>query len=371
MSLSVSLITVIVCSSCVSNNSEVSSSVLLDKSITADLSELGANIDIIPIDSVSSIIDATYAKIYDDRLFIYSATYRNILYSTQSGYHLFDRLGRGPSEYIDIGAFTYMPDTDELVIFERSKRRLLFYLLSDNSQTRQLNTNWYINAMEYCGNNTLLCVKEASAHEPAAIIMLNMVDSSQEVLVPLREDQADLMEDFVLSRAVDNGVIFGVSGETMNFYSYDGVIAQTSAIGFRPSSLGKRYWQGQWNEQKEMMLVKALSRGDPVPLCPSHISSKDGNMVFWFITEQGKNARKLPKRKCCILKNREASVYSAITCNDLRIDNLQPIASNDNKYYTLLCADEISPDVSSAIGKLAASYIDDGYINLILTYEIL
>ena len=88
-----------------------------------------------------------YGKAYGDILLLFDESAR-CLYQVMDStvFVALDKVGRGPGEYIDIGAFTFIPETGEIVIFERASKSLRLYLNAE--LTRQIKLDYYVNAME-------------------------------------------------------------------------------------------------------------------------------------------------------------------------------------------------------------------------------
>ena len=283
-----------------------------------------------------------YGKSYGNVLFLYNDSKR-CLYQVEdsTAFVVLDKVGRGPGEYIDIGAFTYLPETGELVIFERASRSLRFYI--DGEMTRQIQLDFYVNGMEAFAPNHLLLAKEASySGDPAYIVDYELSTRKEKQVLSLREDQIELFTD--VSFYNSNGTIyFGISGRTLDIYSYGEDLQKIASVGFSPNSLGRRYWDGNFNERKENILIEALQSGTGhVALAPCLLLVSDERIYFWYATGDAIYTHNLPDRSLCIIENDSVKLYQRVLDSTDKTSDFQPIAVWEDSFISIEDEDRIS-----------------------------
>ncbi len=359
-------------SSCNNNLDEHSVVADLTSTTRADLFVIGKNVQLIPLPRECAMGEVTYAKIMGNNYFFYDESRRCIYFVRDDGSYIeFNKLGRGPGEYTDIGSFAIIEPEQELALFERHTRRLRFYSLTDFTEVRSQELDYYINALDYIGNGDFLMFREGRSDYTNAIIRFNTKTKEEEELLPLREDQIMMAEDFVLSKNGDI-VLFGISGPNTKLYQFGKNLQTVATVSFVPDKLGRSYWRGDFSDRKQKELLLAMQDGgEGIALGPCDVSlGENGCFSFWFFVKRGTVAHVLPKRHCCVVRNGEAYLYESISCKALGIDSLQPIASSGSRTLTLLTQEEISPQHGTVLGDQFLEMKNKGYNYFLLAYEL-
>lgn len=346
----------------------------LNKETEVSLFEIGGQARIVPIISDRVIGNITWIKKYGDNIILYDDSQRQIWFVDKDGKAvLFDRLGRGPEEYIDISCFAYLEDSDELVIYNRHAKTIMFYSLTSYRLNRSLALDFYINDMEVLPGGGLIMAREGdrTTGTNAAIIVQKGINDNCEVLIPLKEIQGELFEGFSFVHG-KNSTFFGVTGPTLDLYSYNTYLEDLQSIAFVPDVLGRRFWnQRNYNKQEEMLLETMTRQGGKMAVAPIFISKSDDAVCFWYITGSGISSHNLPDRNCCIVKNGTAQVYNAISCPELGIDRLQPIGSDGRSYISLITDGEVTPQAGTELGDAFLSLKEEGTDVALLVYNLL
>ena len=346
----------------------------LNKETEVSLFEIGGQARIVPIISDRAIGNIMWIKKYGDNIILYDDSQRQIWFVDKDGKAvLFDRLGRGPEEYIDISCFAYLEDSDELVIYDRHAKAIMFYSLTSYRLNRSLSIDFYINDMEALPGGGLIMAREGdrTTKTDAAIIILKGINDSCEVLIPLMEIQGELFEGFSFVHGM-NSTFFGVTGPTLDLYSFNTYLEDLQSIAFVPDVLGRRFWnQRNYNKQEEILLETMMLHGGKMAVAPIFISKSDDDVCFWYITGSGISSHGLPDRNCCIVHNGKAQVYNAISCPELGIDRLQPMGSDGRSYISLITADEVTPQAGTELGDAFLSLKEEGIDVALLVYNLL
>ena len=337
-----------------------------------DISEIGREMRLVPISGDSILGAVTYAKVAGGKCFFYDEARRSIHIVEEDGTcQEFNKVGRGPEEYIDLWGFSYVESENELVIFERRTKSLRFYSLEDYSESKALKMDCYLNALEHLEGSEFLLLKEGADNLPPALVRYDTENGEGKVLMELRQDQANMAEDYFFSKRGDD-ILFGVSGLNTEIYRYRDSLQKIAVVSFVPNKLGRSYWNGEFTEKKERDLMRILQDGGPgIALSPMDVSVADaGSLSFWYFVARGAVSHELPHRQCCVLRDGVATLYSQISCNDLGIKSLQPVASDGHRTYSLLAGEEITPLPGSALGDSFLEMKNNGYNNYILSYEL-
>lgn len=355
-------------------NCQRGNAIIIDSADSAnvDLLDLGTGTQLIPIPSEYDMGDITYAKVTGEYYFFFDEARKSIhIMDNRGEFQEFNRLGRGAGEYLDIGAFSFDKEKNELVIYERSTRCLKFYSLSDYSKTRERQLDYYINAFECISGDELLVFRENWKSYSSAVVRIDLETGSEETLLPLRADQILILEDYALSKSEDDGIYFGITGEKMTFYRYGEDLQILSSLEFRPTKLSRNYWEGDFSEKKEKELLRILQKPDiELAMAPCAISAVDGDISFWYAIRPSKTAHQLPEMRCCVMRSGQIALFKRIGCRDLGIDSLQPIASHGKQTLTLLDAELLSPRKGTELGDKFISLKQKGYNRFVLAYGL-
>lgn len=345
----------------------------LNKETEVSLFDIGGQARVVPIISDHVIGSITWIKKYGDNMILYDDSQRQIWIVDKDGKAvLFDRLGRGPEEYIDISCFAYLEDSDELVIYDRHAKTIKFYSLASFRLNRSLALDFYINDIEVLPGGGLIMVREGDRNTGtnAAIIIQKGIQNSYEVLIPLMEIQGELFEGFSFVYS-NNSTFFGVTGPTLDLYSFNTYLEDVQSIAFVPDVLGRRFWnQRNYNKQEEILLKTMLLHEGKMAITPVFISKSGDIVCFWYITGSGISTHRLPDRNCCIVHDGKALVYNAISCPELGIDRLQPMGSDGRSYISLITADEVTPLAGTELGNTFLSLKEEGVDVALLVYDL-
>ena len=375
------ILTVLIISGCLSHNEDGEDVVYADTgtSFSASLSELGGHANLIPVFSDETIGNIYDARKYGDRFFLYDNQHRSIWIVDSSGkpFH-FNRLGRGPDEYLDIFGYSFNEDREELVIYSRNGGVLKVYSIIDGSLVRQFAQKdsygeGYYNAMETVGNGMLMRVKQNSqkGSDDAAVVRYDLNNGEEEVVLPLRPDQARIA-DF-MSQTTDGHVVLGVCGERMTFYElgYDG-IKQLFQVRFPYDSFWDSYWRRDYSEERfDDFGSYILKQKDGLAIEPGFFTSTEDASAFWFMTKANSSTNSLPDRDCCIIRDGKAEIYSTISCPELGIDRLQPLGTDGESYISLITAEETVPQPGTELGDAFLAMQAAGVDTALLIYDLL
>ena len=283
-----------------------------------------------------------YGKSYGDILFLFDES-RYCLYQVTGSTIVtaLDKVGRGPGEYVDIGAFTYLPETREIVIFERATKTLLFY--RDGSLTRQIPLDFYVNAMEAFSSDHILFARESDyPGGPAAILDYTLSTGDEKQLLSLREDQVELLPDWAFCN--HNVLIyFGITGLTTDIYSYRDDIRKVASVSFSPDVLGKQYWTGEFDDRKEDMLLEALQGGyGGAAVGPCLLQVSDERIAFWYMTGTAIYYHNLPDQALCVIEDGCVDLFRQVLDPRDAKTVFQPIAVWGDSFVTVDDADEFT-----------------------------
>ena len=284
-----------------------------------------------------------YGKAYGDILLLFDESAR-CLYQVMDStvFVALDKVGRGPGEYIDIGVFTYIRETGEIVSFESASRSLRFYLNAE--LTRQIKLDYYVNAMETFASDHLLFAKESDyPGGPAAIIDYNLSTGEEKEVLSLREDQVELFDDASSFRVYNGMIYFCVSGPTTNIYSYGDDLSLVASISFSPDALGREYWRGQYDYRKEHKLMDAFeSERGGLALGPCLLSITEDRMAFWYATGTGTYYHNLPDQALCVIANGDVRLYEQVLDPRDETTILQPVAVWGDSFISIGDTDEMT-----------------------------
>ena len=275
-----------------------------------------------------------YGKSYGEILFLFDESRRRIYSVTEAGVSLaLDKLGRGPDEYIDISAFTFLAETKELVIFERASRSLRFYI--DGAMTRKIDLDFYVNAMEAMETDRIILAKEADyLGGCASLLSYDLSSREQKLIMSLREDQIELFSDVSFYWAGDK-MYFGVTGLTTDIYSYsdDDTLQKVASVGFFPNPLKRDYWDGEYDERKlDRMLGVAQGGNGGAALGVFFLNVSESSYSFWFATGTGIYTHNLPDLSLCKIQNNHASIIRHTLTSESSDPGFQPVAMWKGKY---------------------------------------
>ena len=282
-----------------------------------------------------------YGKSYGDCLFFFDEANMRIYSVEGDTVRLaLDKRGRGPGEYSDIGAFTYVPETEELVIFERAGRKLRFY--KDGAMTRQIPVDFYAIAMEALSDDKILYAREAaSLGGPAGLFAYDLSSGEQTQLLSLREDQVEFFHDLSFCR-VDDKIYFGVTGLTTDIYSYDGDLKKVASVSFSPNPFGKEYWSGEYSAEKEGKALASVSDGNlSLALGVFCLQVSKDKIGFWYMNGDSIQNHNLPSLSYCSIEGGEANTYYVVRLpRESGIELFQPVAVGKDGFISIGEEDE-------------------------------
>jgi len=266
----------------------------------------------LPLAEETPLGNVMYGKSFGDRLFLFDETNMRIYGVTGDTVRIaLGKHGRGPGEYADIGAFTYVPETEELVIFERATRSFRFY--KGGAMSRQVQVDFYANAIEALTADRILCSKEAAFRGgPAELVAYDLSSGEQTQILALREDQVELFHDLSFCRT-DDKVYFGVTGLTTDIYSYDGKLQKVASVSFNPNPFGKEYWSGEYSDEKEDKALASVSDGNlSLALGVFCLQVSDDKIGFWYMNGDSIVNHNLPSLSYCRIAGGQADAYYAV-----------------------------------------------------------
>lgn len=336
----------------------------------ADIETLSSSIKLIPVPKECMIGNIMYSKSYGDMIFLFDEGLRKI-HCFENGTPCFtlDKVGRGPEDYIGIGAFTYIQDSRELVIFEREKRLLKYYSIDSGGLQRKMEIPFYANAMEYLKDGEFLFIRETDKQgNTPAVCLYSTYEGTVRTILPLRDDQAEMTTDFSFTKKCDS-VFFGISSYSTALYSFRANLTEEKTIYFESNALDKNYWSGEFDERKEEILTNAIASGKDFALAPSFLNTNKTALSFWYINAMGQ-AHSTPPMNLCIIDKSEAVVYSNVRCLSLGVQNLQPIGVYGSGYVSLLFLDMIKPKQGTTLGDDVLRMREMGLDMALMVYEL-
>lgn len=323
---------------------------------TYQLEDLASDIKVIPLigtDSLPVIGDIHSVKGYREKLFLFDERLRKIQFFENGMYAgELNRIGRGPDEYVDIGAFAYMPTSDELVIFDRNSRKLKFYSLTSFKLTRTVALDYYISGFDYIADGRFLLIREVSSpesHDAAAVIW--DADTNTEIShISITPSQDNLISDIAINRDDDGAVIFSLPGYVNRIYRVDGSgFTEISRLFFGRYGLDKKYWSGRRSDY--YYVHERLTGGASVAIAPSFYLHDGDDECFWYVSGYDNGLHHLPEMSLYIKRGDDRIAVSGLRVRGVNCD-IQPIGMVDGFYVSLIYPFKITgdPDAMSETG---------------------
>lgn len=265
--------------------------ITIEPSEEIELFTLTKDVDIIPLQENISVLgnimsSKTYKGfhlLFDDgrhTLYVYDNHGKQI--------QVLNKLGRVDNEYMDIGTYSYCPESRQILIFERATKSIKKYDINDGAFCGSVKMDHYLNAMESINEFLVAGVREAGRDKGAAIELIDTRDGSIKQQIDIRADQAELMMDICFSPAsIGNMKYIAVPGHPNKIYSIseDGITLSEEFL-YSPDALGERYWTGEYDDTKEGILMEALEDGGILPLSPVMYTANGNKSSFWFVTSE-------------------------------------------------------------------------------------
>lgn len=347
----------------------------LDDTCTIPLSKIGNDIHLLPLYSEKPIGNILSVRKYGDSVFLLDDVQRQIVCVDENGNaNIFNRLGRGAGEYVDISCFSFIEESDELVVFDRHAKSLKFFTLPDGKQTRSVALDFYINGMEMAGKDKLLAVRSGNknAGTKSSLVLLDVNSGEAEDLIPLQELQGELMEDISFNKEGDT-VFFGITGPKFEFYKYSADdLEKVGSVFFRPDVLSKGFWEGEDYDKQADILLELLEKGEKeMAIAPFWAMADAECLCFWYMTGRTRYNHNLPDRDFCIIRDGKAEIYSTISCPELGIDRLQPLGTDGKSYISLITAEETVPQPGTELGDAFLAMQAEGVDTALLIYDLL
>lgn len=341
------------------------------------LEDLAAEVKVIPLeirDTTVKVGDIYSLKSYGDRIFLYDERFRKIqCFDGGRYYGELDRVGRGPEEYIDIGAYTYDAFRDELVIFERNARQLKFYSCSSFRMSRSIQMDFYISALEHISGDKFLVVKENSSRDSndGAVLILDMVTGCKVDWFPVSTVQSDLISDMFITRKGDGRVLFALPGYVNEVYRADTTgFTEVSGIFFGKYGARRKFWE---EESTDGIYIKdMLEGGGPAAIAPSYYMEDGERESFWYVSRYSTDMYHQPLMSLFI---RDGEAYRAVSrlVIDGVTDDLQPLCASEGYYFSIVYPQQVSAvqeSMSPLCREIAAVSETAGDNPLIIAFRI-
>lgn len=304
------------------------------------------------MESDSVVANIMRIKSYNDRIFLFDESDLSIyVLQCDDGKTVLRKLsakGRAKYEYLDISSFAFLDQTNEIVLYDRYARMLKMYSCDSLDFQRSVPVSNYINAMEVLDSNHLLVVKEKDGESKAQLATLSLSDGTLNQVMPLREDQADLMLDIAL---VNNGIndvsvcVPGYPNQIVSISNNHGLFPIID-ICFTDSVFDRKYWRGGFGKRKEEYLLNSLASNKNdrcASVLPSLFLQKGKDYAFWFVSGEKIYKHNLPKMNLCVVRNGEPKVFSSILLADDSVV-IQPVGIVHGKYACYFDLDELKED---------------------------
>lgn len=350
-----SKITLSVCASllCLACNNNGNSSHIVDVKHfeSQEISSIAKSLKEIPLkENITVLGNIMTIKGYKSGFIMYDEGLRKIINYSLDGNQIavLDKIGRAMDEYTDIGTYSICETSGTLFIFERSKKQLKKYDSSTMRYIGDLEIGCYINALEVVSESEAIVVKEKDNNGPAGISALNLTDGTMTELLPLREDQADLMMDTCFSWTASGNVRICVPGYPNRLYEYSkGALREVEAFVLDPTALSEKYWEGPFNDSKEELMMSAIENDGDSALIPVFVNKSGRMSSIWYVTCEEQYMHNLPSMRLAF--DGAVSGCYAVTCAEGG-GNIAPVGvTRKGDYISIVSSEELGPDGCSLL----------------------
>ena len=358
---------------------EPSGARVIDVSAPSDavLEDIASDIRIIPLDESAGLIPEIYsAKLFGDRLLLHEYAKSVTVFDGGKFVGKLDARGRSEQEYLNLYSFTYLPQTEEILVYDLILRAIKAYHVPDMKWTRTIpmqDCKDYLNGFEaldehhsfYAGSRNPT-VWDHRRNAPSLTVPVPKAGGSFGG-VGLTGSHFE-QDRGALRTFIPGSTIKIIDVEADRYTVLDSLV-------FRPELLPPDFWEGDYSEEKAAVYQEAMTHDHFASGCYAPVL-RGRNLAFWYFggrraDETGATAQDVPPLHLYLdLKGRRQAVSSLHVGG--ASNPLQPDVCEGNRWGSVL---ELPlPSVGHEPGRVKKQ-LDElaakGYEHALLLYSVL
>lgn len=307
-----------------------------DRANTILLETISENIEYLSLKWPNNITISKFTniKIYDDLIFVHDrdGTMTITVFDIQGNYvNRLSKVGKGPGEYLDLEAFSYDANKNELITYSRELKSFNFYKFPEMEFVRTLDKAKYIINFEVIQNDRWLVICDEEFNDKFhGIEQWDEEHISQPINKLIKRDPISVEMSFPNTFTRNHGRIFYANPHeitTIFEFEKEGFIPVLE-IDFGKNKIPAQHWETPYIEKFE----QTLEEGGKKSFWVQNAIFGNSNLSFWFYYGDFENTY----LAICDRTTKKSTVYSEVNLKDMNITVAPPITTADDTYISLL-----------------------------------
>lgn len=307
-----------------------------DRANTIFLETISENIEYLSLKWPNNITISKFTniKIYDDLIFVHDrdGTMTITVFDIQGNYvNRLNKVGKGPGEYLDLEAFTYDTNKNELITYSRELKSFNFYTFPEMEFIRTLDKAKYIINFEVIQNDRWVVICDEEFNDKFhGIELWDEEYISQPTNKLIKRDPISVEMSFPNTLTRNHGRIYYANPHeitTIFKFEKDDFIPVVE-IDFGKNKIPAQRWETPYIEKFEQTLEEGVKKSFWV----QNAIFGNSNLSFWFYYGDFENTY----LAICNRTTKKSTVYSEVYLKDMNISVAPPITTVDDTYISLL-----------------------------------